>query len=88
APVQSLMRLSKELGPIFRLQTWGRNVIIVGSQGLTAELCDETRFCKALHPPLAELRMIGNDGLFTADNNELNWGKAHRLLAPAFARLA
>ncbi|WP_085027633.1 cytochrome P450 [Ensifer aridi] len=87
APVQSLMRLSKELGPIYRLRTWGRNVIIVGSQELAAELCDETRFCKALHPPLAELRMIGNDGLFTADDTESNWGKAHRLLAPAFGPL-
>ncbi|TCN14867.1 cytochrome P450 [Sinorhizobium americanum] len=87
APVQSLIRLSKEFGPIFRLQTFGRNVIIVGNRELTAELCDETRFCKALHPPLAELRKIGNDGLFTADNNESNWGKAHRLLTPAFGPL-
>ncbi|WEJ08653.1 cytochrome P450 (plasmid) [Sinorhizobium sp. M103] len=81
------MRLSKELGPMFRLQTWGRNMIIVGSQELTAELCDETRFCRALHPPLAELRMIGKDSLFTAENKETNWGKAHRLLAPAFGPL-
>ncbi|WFU92069.1 hypothetical protein QA644_34865 (plasmid) [Rhizobium sp. CC1099] len=41
-------------------------MIIVTSQELTAELCDEPRFRKALRPPLADLRIIGKDGLFTA----------------------
>jgi cytochrome P450/NADPH-cytochrome P450 reductase len=83
-PVQSLMRLAKDLGPIYRLETFGREILIVSSQELTAELCDESRFRKALHPPLQELRAVVKDGLFTAYDEEPNWGKAHRLLMPAF----
>jgi cytochrome P450/NADPH-cytochrome P450 reductase len=87
APVQSLMRLARDLGPIYRLETFGREILIVSSQELTAELCDESRFRKALHPPLRELRAVVKDGLFTAYDEEPNWGKAHRLLMPAFGPL-
>ncbi|MBF2718221.1 cytochrome P450 [Agrobacterium vitis] len=87
APIQSLMRLARELGPIYRLETFGREIIIVSNQELTAELCDESRFRKALHPPLRELRAVAKDGLFTAYDEEPNWGKAHRLLMPAFGPL-
>ncbi|TWB46419.1 cytochrome P450/NADPH-cytochrome P450 reductase [Rhizobium sp. ERR 922] len=87
APVQSLMRLARDLGPIYRLETFGRKITVVSNQALTAELCDERRFRKALHPPLRELREVAEDGLFTAYNEEPNWGKAHRLLMPAFGPL-
>ncbi|NYD89608.1 bifunctional cytochrome P450/NADPH--P450 reductase [Sphingomonas melonis] len=84
APVQSLMRLAALHGPLFRMEAFGRSMVIVGGQALVEELCDESRFAKALHRPLQELRAIGGDGLFTAYNEEPNWGKAHRLLMPAF----
>ncbi|WP_294239237.1 cytochrome P450 [uncultured Sphingomonas sp.] len=87
APVQSLMRLACEHGPLFRIEMFGRGLVIVGSQALTEELCDETRFKKALHRPLQEARYVGGDGLFTAHDEEPNWGKAHRLLMPAFGPL-
>ncbi len=87
APVQSLMRLAREHGPLFRIEMFGRGLVIVGSQALTEELCDETRFKKALHRPLQEARYVGGDGLFTAHDEEPNWGKAHRLLMPAFGPL-
>lgn len=87
APVQSLMRLAQEHGPLFRIEMFGRGLVIVGSQALTEELCDETRFKKALHRPLQEARYVGRDGLFTAHDEEPNWGKAHRLLMPAFGPL-
>ncbi|WP_428970426.1 bifunctional cytochrome P450/NADPH--P450 reductase [Sphingomonas sp. Xoc002] len=86
-PVQSLMRLAREHGPLFRIEMLGRGLVIVGSQTLTEELCDETRFKKALHRPLQEARYVGGDGLFTAYDEEPNWGKAHRLLMPAFGPL-
>lgn len=41
-------------------------------------------FCPPVHLPLEELRAIAKDGLFTAYNKEPNWGKAHRILMPAF----
>ena len=87
APVQSLMRMAADNGPLFRMEAFGRSVVIVGSRALVDELCDESRFVKALHRPLQELRAIGGDGLFTAYDEEPNWGKAHRLLMPAFGPL-
>ncbi|MCT8004027.1 cytochrome P450 [Sphingomonas sanguinis] len=87
APVQSLMRLAREHGPLFRIEMFGRGLVIVGNQALTEELCDEARFKKALHRPLQEARYVGGDGLFTAHDEEPNWGKAHRLLMPAFGPL-
>ncbi|MBP0614416.1 bifunctional cytochrome P450/NADPH--P450 reductase [Jiella mangrovi] len=87
APVQSMIRLAKANGPLFRLDIPGNSLVIVGSQALTDELCDETRFQKALHRPLEEARTVAGDGLFTAYDEEPNWGKAHRLLMPAFGPL-
>ncbi|SFB61658.1 cytochrome P450 / NADPH-cytochrome P450 reductase [Rhizobium sp. NFR07] len=87
APVQSLMRMAERNGTLFRMEALGNSMIIVGSQALTDELCDETRFQKALHRPLQEARTVAGDGLFTAHDEEPNWGKAHRLLMPAFGPL-
>ena len=84
APVQSIVRMAERNGPFFRIELPGNAFVIVGSQALTDELCDETRFEKALHRPLEEARTVAGDGLFTARNEEPNWGKAHRLLMPAF----
>lgn len=83
-PIQSIMDLAREYGPFFRLQFFDRTIYFASSQELVNELCDETRFAKRIHPPLEELRTLGGDGLFTAYNEEPNWGKAHRLLMPAF----
>lgn len=84
APVQSLVRLAEIHGPIFRMSGFGQSIIVLGSQALVNEVCDETRFSKTLHRPLQVLRDLGGDGLFTAYNDEPNWAKAHRLLMPAF----
>ncbi|TAA26805.1 bifunctional cytochrome P450/NADPH--P450 reductase [Pseudoxanthomonas winnipegensis] len=84
APVQSLMRLAKSHGPIFRLSSGPLSLTILSGQALVDEVCDETRFAKKLHRPLVALRDLGGDGLFTAYNDEPNWAKAHRLLMPAF----
>ncbi|MFN4295496.1 MAG: bifunctional cytochrome P450/NADPH--P450 reductase [Brevundimonas sp.] len=84
APIQSLIRLAEIHGPIFRMSGFGQSIIVLGSQALVNEVCDETRFAKNLHRPLQALRDLGGDGLFTAYNDEPNWAKAHRLLMPAF----
>ncbi|WP_156842196.1 bifunctional cytochrome P450/NADPH--P450 reductase [Novosphingobium aquimarinum] len=84
APIQSLMRLARIHGPFFRMTFFDREIYIAGSQALVDELCDESRFQKALHPPLKELRALAGDALFTAYTEEPNWEKAHRLLMPAF----
>ena len=82
--VQSFMRLAREYGPIYKLELPSGNMIIVSSQELVDELCDERRFEKALHPPLLETRDLVADALFTAETGEENWGIAHRILMPAF----
>jgi cytochrome P450 / NADPH-cytochrome P450 reductase len=86
-PVQSMMKLTRDMGPIVRLEFFGRRLILLSSQALVAEVCDESRFEKSVHHTLQSLRDIGSDGLFTAYTNEPNWGKAHRILMPAFGPL-
>lgn len=84
APIQSFMRLAKTYGPFFKLKIIDREMYLASSQALVNELCDETRFRKRIHAPLREIRAFAGDGLFTAHNSEPNWGKAHRILMPAF----
>ena len=88
AGIQSFMRLSRELGPIYRMSFPGREVLVLSSHDLVAEACDETRFAKYIHGALNNIRDFAGDGLFTARNEEPNWSKAHRLLMPAFGPAA
>lgn len=83
-PVQSLMGLTRTYGPFFKLKILDREMYVASSQELVNELCDETRFNKRVHAPLEEIRAFAGDGLFTAHSEEPNWGKAHRILMPAF----
>jgi len=85
APVQSLLSLSKELGEIYRLQLPGGQLLVVSSQRLVDELCDESRFDKKVSGALYNIRDIALDGLFTAKTTEPNWQKAHNILMPAFS---
>ena len=88
APVQDLVRLSKELGPIFWLDMMGAPLVIVSGHDLIDELSDEKRFDKAVRGALRRVRSVGGDGLFTADTNEPNWSKAHNILLQPFGNRA
>jgi len=88
APVQDLVRLSKELGPIFWLDMMGAPLVIVAGHDLVEELSDEKRFDKAVRGSLRRVRAVGGDGLFTADTNEPNWSKAHNILMTPFGNRA
>ena len=88
APLQNLMRMAEDMGPIFRLDMMGKPMVIVSGAELVKELCDETRFDKTVRGALRRLRTIGGDGLFTGDTNAPNWGKAHNILMPTFAQKA
>lgn len=88
-PVQKLMKIAQEYGPIFKLRgPDGREMIVVSSQELVNELCDQTRFDKKVHRPLQEIREFAGNGLFTADTTDPDWGKAHRILMPVFGPAA
>ncbi len=84
APVQDLVRKSRELGPIFWLDMMGQPLVIVSGFDLVDELSDEKRFDKAVRGALRRVRAIGGDGLFTADTTEPNWSKAHNILLQPF----
>ena len=73
---------------IFKLRFGSRVGIFVTHPDLVAELCDETRFRKIPGPGLRVVRKFAGDGLFTAFSEEGNWGKAHRILLPAFSQRA
>jgi cytochrome P450/NADPH-cytochrome P450 reductase len=85
APIQDLMRISREQGPIFWLDMMGTPLVVVSGADLVAELCDEKRFDKAVRGSLRRVRMLGGDALFTAETQEPNWQKAHNILLPTFA---
>jgi len=73
---------------IFKLRFGSRVGLFVTDPDLVAELSDETRFRKMPGPALRVVRRFAGDGLFTAFGDEPNWGKAHRILLPAFSQRA
>ncbi|AXT85810.1 cytochrome P450 [Aeromicrobium sp. A1-2] len=85
-PLQNTMRRSAGLGPIFELKVFDQKFVFVVGAELAAELADESRFVKGLSPALVALREFAGEGLFTAYNDETNWGLAHDLLRPAFTK--
>src|SRR5437762_2810003 len=88
APVQDLVRLAKELGPIFWLDMMGTPFVVVSGHDLVDELSDEKRFDKAVKGSLRRVRAVAGDGLFTAHTNEPNWSKAHNILLQPFGNRA
>ena len=56
APIQDMMRLAREYGPIYWLDMMGSPLIIVSGHELVEELCDETRFDKTTRGTLRRLR--------------------------------
>lgn len=87
--VQSDMELAEQYGEIFVQRFPGRApVIFVSSRRLVAELCDESRFDKQVHPAIENVRAFAGNGLFTADTPDHDWQKAHRILMPAFSPMA
>src|SRR5258707_7060808 len=88
APVQHLVRLTKELGPIFWLDMMGAPLVIVAGHDLIEELSDEKRFDKAVRGALRRVRAVGGDGLFTADTSEPNWSTAHSICLQRFGTRA
>jgi cytochrome P450 / NADPH-cytochrome P450 reductase len=84
-----LLRVSRDFPEgIFKLKFGSRVGVFVTDPDLVAELSDETRFRKMPGPGLRVVRKFAGDGLFTAFSEEPNWGKAHRILLPAFSQRA
>ncbi|KAJ4165318.1 hypothetical protein LMH87_006954 [Akanthomyces muscarius] len=76
-------------GEIYRMRLGGSAFCVVSSRELVNDACDERRFKKTIAGSLGKVRNAVHDGLFTADSEtEPNWGKAHRILIPAFGPLS
>ena len=87
-PIQDMMKLAREYGPIYWLDMMGKPVVVVSGFSLVDELCDETRFDKSVKGALRRLRAFAGDGLFTAYTQEPNWSRAHHILLPNFGQKA
>ncbi len=87
-PVESLMKLAREYGPIFQLNLGSGPLIVASSFELADELCDTRRFDKGFGPGLKQIRTVSGDGLFSAYTHEPNWRKAHNILMPNFSHAA
>jgi cytochrome P450/NADPH-cytochrome P450 reductase len=87
-PVQDMIRLAREYGPIYRMVFRGRVVLVVSGHELVNELSDENRFDKTIRGALGLVRRFAGDGLFTAKTQEPNWSKAHNILLPNFSQRA
>ncbi|GJF12146.1 NADPH--cytochrome P450 reductase [Mycolicibacterium cyprinidarum] len=72
-------------GPLFYADHSGARKLYACSLALVEELCDDSRFDKNLTKPLAQVRALAGDGLFTAYHGEPNWQKAHDVLLPGFS---
>ena len=86
--ILGMVEVAEQYGPIVRIQFFNRSIVAVSSQQLVNEVCDESRFGKVLGVALREVRQFAGDGLFTAETQEPNWQKAHRILMPAFGPAA
>jgi cytochrome P450 / NADPH-cytochrome P450 reductase len=86
-PMESLMELARQYGPIYELAVPGRGSrIVVSSYELVNELCDESRFDKLVGPGLKALAEgPAGAGLFSSETADPNWHKAHNILLPAFS---
>ncbi|KAJ5241858.1 uncharacterized protein N7469_000185 [Penicillium citrinum] len=78
----SLNKLAREYGPIFKINALGHQIVFIGNVALLEEICDEKRFRKCVTGPVLEIRYSVHDSLFTAKHDEESWGIAHRIMAP------
>ena len=88
SPIQDIVAIAREMGPIFELDMMGKPFTVVWGQPLVNELCDERRFDKSVRGALRKVRDLAGDGLFTAYTSEPNWSKAHNILLPNFSARA
>ena len=85
-PLRGLERMAEAYGPIYQASLGGQRRVICSSTALLEELTDEKRFVKI--PPKQLSEGTRPKGLFSARNEDPDWGQAHRILMPAFAPLS
>jgi cytochrome P450 / NADPH-cytochrome P450 reductase len=87
--VQTMMEIVREYGPMVRLRTPAGDRFIASGLAMIDDLCDDERFDKLVGDGQKAVRSFGrSNGLFTADTDDPNWGKAHNILLPNFSMQA
>jgi cytochrome P450 / NADPH-cytochrome P450 reductase len=88
-PIESLMSLAREYGPVFKLTTPGGISAVVSGVDLVSEICDDARFDKVITAGLSILAEGPVDaGLFTAHTDDPMWARAHGILLAPFSMQA
>jgi cytochrome P450 / NADPH-cytochrome P450 reductase len=88
-PIQGLIKMAGEYGPILKLSTPKTTAVIVSGQDLVNEVCDDARFDKYIAGGLVELsKGLAGHGLFTSSTDDPLWQRAHSILMAPFSMQA
>ena len=88
-PLQSVIKLAADYGPIFKLSTPNSTRVIVSGRDLVNEVCDDSRFDKYIAGGLVELsKGVAGHGLFTSSTEDPRWQRAHAILMAPFSMQA
>lgn len=86
-PNQKTLWQFSQLGPIYRRSiVGGVDLTFVGSGHLMEQALDETNWERFIGRPIAALRPIAGDGLFTAPNDSSAWINGHAALVSGFSK--
>jgi cytochrome P450 / NADPH-cytochrome P450 reductase len=87
--IETLMGIVREYGPMVRMRTPVGDRFVASGLAMIDDLCDDERFDKLVGDGQKAVRSFGrSNGLFTADTDDPNWGKAHNILLPNFSMQA
>jgi cytochrome P450 len=86
--LQDSTRAARADGPLFRRSLFNMEFTFVCGVDLVAELSDERRFAKHVHPNLEVVRPFLGDGILTAETDDPNWRAGHEVLAAGFTQAA
>lgn len=88
-PIEGLISLAREYGPIFKVRAPGQTRAFVSGADIVEELCDDSRFDKMLGPGLAAARKTAaGSGLFTSETSDPLWRRGHNILMAPFSQQA
>lgn len=85
-PNQRTLWQFDRLGPIYRRTILGNHLTFVGSNAMAQEVCDERHWQRYMGRPIAQLKPVAREGLFTAENDSEAWQTGHEVLAAGFTQ--
>ncbi|HKJ11518.1 MAG TPA: cytochrome P450 [Ornithinimicrobium sp.] len=87
SPIEGLMKLSEEHGPVFKISLAGQSRVFVSDPGMVDQVCDDTTFHKKLAGGVEQAsHSAAGSGLFTTANDDPIWQQAHNILMAPFSQ--